>query len=185
MARKGKATYDDLLKLPENVVGEILDGELLVSPRPRGGHAFVGYRLGNDLGRFGSNSGPPGGWWILPEPELHLHGDVVVPDFAGWRVARMPRFIDAPAYELPPDWVCEIASPSTGKYDRTRKMPIYAREGVGHVWIVDPEPRTLEVFRLETDHYGLVAAFEEHDQARAEPFAEVALDLARWWPPAT
>src|SRR6266516_2458818 len=125
MARKGKATYDDLLKLPEHVVGEIIDGELIVSPRPRSRHGYAAHRMSVQLDGMTPGGNGPGGWWILPEPELHLHGDVLVPDLAGWRRERMPHLADTPAFELPPDWLCEILSPSTARLDRTKKLPVY------------------------------------------------------------
>jgi len=183
---KRRATYDDLLKLPENVVGEILDGELIVTPRPASPHALAGTAIGSDL--FGSFSRPPGGpggpggWWILDEPELHLHSDVVVPDLAGWRRERMPRIPNVAAFELPPDWVCEILSPSTARIDRLQKLGIYAREGVRNAWLVDPLARTLEVYRLEGEQWVVVPAQSEtSERVRAEPFAEMELDMARWW----
>jgi hypothetical protein len=33
------ASYEDILRLPENVIGEIVDGDLIVSPRPASRHA--------------------------------------------------------------------------------------------------------------------------------------------------
>ena len=189
MARKGtpRATYDDLLALPDHVVGEIIDGDLIVSPRPAPAHAHAGSLIGADLiapfhRKTGGPSGP-GGWWILDEPELHLHADVMVPDLGGWRRERMPRLPRTPAFELAPDWVCEIASPSTARLDRARKLPVYAREGVAHLWLVDPLVRTLEVFRLEQGRWVLLAVHgASADPVRAEPFDAVELDLGRWWP---
>src|SRR5438309_11917686 len=120
-----RATYDDLLKLPEHLVGEIIDGELIVSPRPASPHAIASSAMGADLfGPFHRSSGGgsgPGGWWILDEPELHFREDVLVPDLAGWRRERMPKVPNVPAFELPPDWVGEIVSPSTERVDRPRK----------------------------------------------------------------
>ena len=85
-----------------------------------------------------------------------------------------------------PDWVCEVLSPSTGAIDRGRKMRIYAREGVGHLWLVDPLARTLEVYRLDAEHrWVVVENFGGDDIVRAEPFETVALALARWWLPGT
>lgn len=81
--------------------------------------------------------GGPGGWIILDEPELHLHGDILVPDIAGWRRERMPALPEGSAFDLAPDWVCEVLSPSTASIDRTEKLPIYARERLAHVWSVD------------------------------------------------
>ena len=69
-----RATYEDILKLPENMVGEIIDGELFVSPRPRPDYALAISSLCEELvGPFSKGKGGgPGGWWILAEPEIHL-----------------------------------------------------------------------------------------------------------------
>jgi Uma2 family endonuclease len=185
MARKGKATYEDLLKLPDHVVGEILGGELIVSPRPAIPHAIASSAIGAELhGPFGRSSGRgggPGGWWILDEPELHFGPDVVVPDLAGWRRERMPTPPDAPFIELPPDWVCEVVSPKTAKIDRTRKMALYAHVKIPHLWLVDPLARTLEVYRQQETSWYLVSTFLEDAKVRAEPFDAVELELSGWW----
>ena len=53
------------------------------------------------------------------------------------------------AFELAPDWACEVLSASTHNVDRGEKLPIYAREKVGHVRLVDPLEHYLEVLRLD------------------------------------
>jgi Uma2 family endonuclease len=183
MARsKPRATYDDLLKLPEHVVGELIDGELFVSPRPALPHAHVASVLGVDLGGpFDRGRGGPGGWWILFEPELHFGADVLVPDLAGWRRERLPRVPRGAALELAPDWVCEVVSPSTARLDRTRKMNVYARVKVPYLWLIDPLAMTLEIFRLEGERWVLFSTHAGAEKVRAEPFAAVELDLGSWW----
>jgi Uma2 family endonuclease len=177
------ATYEDLCALPEHVVGEIIDGELVVSPRPAARHASASSMLGAELlGTFGrGNRGGPGGWVILDEPELHVVGQVMVPDLAGWRRERMPQVPDVPYFELAPDWLCEVLSPSTAARDRTRKMRHYLRAGVGHVWLVDPGLQTLEVFRLDGETWRLVMSAAGDTKVRAEPFDAAELDLAVVW----
>jgi Uma2 family endonuclease len=118
---------------------------------------------------------------VLDEPELHLHEDVLVPDLAGWRRERMRRPPRTAAFTLAPDWVCEVLSLSTRVLDRAVKLPLYAREGVRHVWLVDPEARTLEVFRLEGEHYSLLATHAGPARVRAEPFDAIELELAFLW----
>jgi Uma2 family endonuclease len=180
-----KATYDDLLKVPEHKVAEIIDGELVVSPRPASPHALAAGAIGSVLfDRFNGppgSRGAPGGWWILPEPELHFDEDVLVPDLAGWRRSRMPKFPRKAAFTEAPDWACEVLSPSTRRIDRGPKMRIYARESVGHLWFVDPLKRRLEVYRLVDDVFQLRATHEGSGEVQAEPFDAVAVDLARWW----
>lgn len=178
---KRRATYEDLLGLPENVVGEIVDGSLHVSPRPATAHARAASELGVELGGpFGKGRGGPGGWLFLDEPELHLVGQVVVPDLAGWRRERMPELPHAPALELAPDWICEVLSPSTESFDRAKKLPVYAQAGVKHAWLVDPGLKTLEVFRLAGANWTLVGTLTE-EKVRAEPFEAIELELAALW----
>src|SRR5439155_180367 len=144
------ATYEDLLKVPENLVAELIDGELYTWPRPARPHARASTAIGSRLFRaYDEGDGGPGGWWIIDEPELHLGDNAMVPDIAGWRRERMPDYPDTSGCEIAPDWLCEIQSPRTARHDRVRKLPIYARHGVAHVWLLDPSARTLEVLRLE------------------------------------
>ncbi len=186
MSRQPKAqpaTYADLLRVPEHLVAELIDGELVTSPRPALRHARAASMLGVVIGGpFGIGSGGPGGWVILDEPELHLGDNVLVPDLAGWRRERMPQLPDAAYLTLSPDWVCEVVSPATGAHDRADKLPIYAREGTGHAWLVDPSLQTLEVFRREGDRFWtLLATFVGDRKVRAEPFDAAELDLALLW----
>lgn len=178
------------MQVPAWKVAEIIEGELIVSPRPATPHAYTGSAMSFDIGgAFGGPPGSPdrpGGWWILVEPELHLGEDVLVPDWAGWRRDRMPVLPNAAFITRTPDWVCEVISPSTGTIDRGCKMRIYAREGVGHLWFIDPLARTLEVYRLDDEgRWVVVENFGGDDVVRAAPFDAVALDLARWWLPGT
>jgi len=177
-----RAAYEDLLAVPAHLVAEIIDGTLRTHPRPAARHARAASRLGASLdGPFDRGKGGPGGWVILDEPELHLHADVIVPDLAGWRRDRMPELPDTPAFDLAPDWVCEVLSPSTEASDRADKLPVYAREGVAHVWLVDPLTCTLEVLRLDGATYRIIATWRGDAVARAEPFDAMDLELATLW----
>ena len=182
---KRRATYEDLMKVPDTMVAEIIDGELIATPRPASPHAAATTVLAGDLGTLfhrppGDPEGP-GGWWILFEPELHFGDDVLVPDVAGWRRERLPVLKNVAAFTLAPDWVCETVSPATGAIDRGRKMRIYAREGVRHLWLVDPLARTLETYRLEESRWIVAATHGGPEVVRAEPFDAIELRLARWW----
>ncbi len=181
-AKPRRATHDQVRELAENRVGEILDGELYSSPRPAMPHALAGSILGQELtGPFQKGRGGPGGWWLLYEPELHLREDVVVPDWAGWRRERVSQIPPEPFLTIPPDWVCEILSPSTERMDRVRKLPVYAREGVKPVWLLNPLQRTLEVLGLEGGRWVLIATHEGDAIVRAEPFDAIELELSLLW----
>ena len=181
---------DGYLSAPQHVLAQVVDGELFALPRPRRQHAGVTSVLGEELGPpFRRGHGGPGGWLILHEPELHLGDlpDIVAPDLAGWRRQRVPEDFfaaDAPAHiDLAPDWVCEVLSPSTEGLDRGRKMRVWRRECVGHVWLISPELRTLESYRLESGRYSLLDTFEGDASVRAEPYEAIELSLARLWRP--
>jgi Uma2 family endonuclease len=179
-----RATYADLLAVPDTKVAEILDGELVVSPRPAVPHARAATVLGQalqDFDRPAAKSGEPGGWWLFNEPELHLDEDIVVPDLAGWRRERLPTLGNEAFFTLIPDWACEVLSPSSAGYDRVRKMPIYARAGLVHLWLLDPLARTLEVHRLERSSWVVASTHSGVEPLRAEPFGAVELDPSRWW----
>jgi len=181
-ATSRKATYEDLLAVPDHLVAEIIAGVLHTNPRPGALHARASSKLGAKLdGPFDSGNGGPGGWIILDEPELHLHGDVLVPDLAGWRRERMPHVPEASAFELAPDWVCEVISPSTSATDRAEKKPIYAREKVAHLWFVEPIGRTLEVYGNEGGRWVEIATWRADAKVRDEPFDAIELELAGLW----
>jgi Uma2 family endonuclease len=186
-AKPRPATYEDLLALPENLVGEIVDGELIASPRPGLRHALASSSLGAQIGLpFGRGRGGPGGWIILDEPELHFESQVLVPDLAGWRRERMPSLPDATWLALAPDWVCEILSPSTAVMDRTRKQDIYREQGVTWLWFIDPVAHTIEVLNRAERHWILAGSFGGDGERRIPPFDAVAIELGALWdsPPA-
>ena len=177
-----RATYDDLLAVPDHLVAEILEGDLHTSPRPAPRHAQATTGLTGDLfGPFDRGRGGPGGWRILVEPELHLADDVVVPDLAGWRRTRLNELPAEAFFTLAPDWVCETLSPSTERIDRGKKLAIYAREGVAHLWLLNPIAETLEAYRLEHGRWLLLVTHAGDVAARVEPFDAVELELWRLW----
>ena len=163
-------------------MAEIVNGELHASPRPAPAHAIAGASLTVAIGGpYFHGHGGPGGWWILGEPELHLGPDVLVPDLAGWRKARMPQRPSTAFFPLAPDWVCEVISPSTARLDRAKKLGIYAREGVAHAWLIDPLAQTLEALQLERGRWVLLGTHVGDEVVRVEPFAEIDLELALLW----
>lgn len=168
---------------PANVVAEILGGEQVDSPRPRMVQTLAAsVLLGTLSGPFMRRRNGPGSWLLLFAPELHLNGEILIPDLAGWRRERVPELPDVPVMRLAPDWVCEVLSPETVALDRGLKMLAYAQAGVKHVWLVDPDLRTLEIYRLEGDGaWALLEVHEGSQRVRAEPFEAMLLELAPLW----
>lgn len=177
------ATYDDLVALPSNVVGEIVFGNLYASPRPAPRHAQATSTLGEELGPpFKRGRGGPGGWLILDEPELHLGPHVLVPDLGGWRRSRMPEMpVDKAYFDLAPDWACEVISPSTASLDRGDKLTVYNAFMVEHVWLVDPEACTLEILEHDPKGYRSTKLFSGNAKIRAVPFDAIELELGLLW----
>ena len=177
------ATYQDVLDAPENMVAELIDGELFLQPRPAQPHTEAASVLGGLLvAAFRLGVTGPGGWRIQYEPELHLGPQVLVPDLAGWRIADADVDLHAAYVECPPVFVCEVLSPSTRRLDRHRKLPIYARFGVAWAWLLDPIECTLEVFERRDDGWRPVAAHEGSGTVRVPPFDAIDLPLAELWP---
>lgn len=167
---------------PAHVVAELISNVLYQSPRPATPHAAAAMAMAGELGRpFARGRGGPGGWILLVEPEVHLANDVLVPDLAGWRRTTLPELPDAPFLQVAPDWVCELASPSTRALDRGPKLDVYQRERVGHVWFVEPRDQYLEVLELDGDSYRIVQRVSGEAPVRLRPFDAIELDLGALW----
>ena len=176
------ATYEDLFDLPDNMVGQIIHGQLVALPRPAPKHSAASSNLGCEIANpFHRGRGGPGGWWILDEPEIHLNADILVPDLAGWQRERMPQLPETAYFTLAPDWICEVLSPSTSRLDRADKMPIYAQWGVEYLWLVDPDTQTLESYQLQDGHWLLLQVYQQQDQITAPPFGAISFNLADLW----
>lgn len=174
-----EATYADLEAVPAHLVAEIIDGALETHPRPRPRHAIAAAGLAGELTPpFRHGRGGPGGWIFMIEPELHFGRQVVVPDLAGWRRERLPVEPDTAFVETPPDWVCEILSPSTARLDRGPKRRIYAEADVAHLWLLDPTDGVLEAFVLTGGRWLLAGTVQRGEDVALPPFeaAPFALD---------
>ena len=181
--RRPRATYRDVLDAPAHRVAEIVDGTLYTHPRPAPPHARASSALGGKIANpFDYDTGGPGGWWIIDEPELHLGEDILVPDLSGWRRERMTELPDTTYFTLAPDWVCEVLSASTRRLDLHEKRPVYAREGVGHLWLVDPTDRTLDAFDLHEGQWLLIASAKDDDLVSIRPFDAITFSLGALWP---
>ena len=177
-----RATYQDVLDAPAHRVAEIVDGVLYTHPRPAMPHALARSVLGRRIGNpYHDKIGGPGGWWIIDEPELHLGEDILVPDFAGWRRERMPDYPETAYVTVAPDWVCEVLSVSTRRLDLHGKRPIYAREGVAHLWLLDPADRDLEAFELRDGQWVLIASAKDDGPICIRPFDVVTFSLGDLW----
>ena len=164
-------------------MGELIGGALYTQARPPVPNGIVASGLGFDVGGpFDRGRGGPGGWIILDEPELHFDDDVLVPDLAGWRVERLPAAARRGAFfSIAPDWLAEVASPATTQKDRLLKVPIYAANGVKHLWLVEPVDGRIEAYALEKARWVWIGTWADDSAAVIPPFEAVPLDLTRLW----
>lgn len=175
--------YAEILALPEGVTGEILGpGWIRTMSRPGGRHSRASWRMrrgldGSDILEGGT------GWYIDVEREIAFGERLLVPDLCGWRAEDEPEFALENPITVCPDWVCEILSRTTQRADRAIKLPIYAREGVGHAWIVDPEAQTIEVYEARGEIPALVATAMGSVKQVLPPFPD-EFDVSRLWRPA-
>ena len=186
-AARATATYAELLALPEDARAEVIAGELLASPSPSGRHSRVQRSISRHIGGpFDDDDGRggPGGWWILIEIDVQFGPhDIVRPDVVGWLRTRLPDPWDDLPITVRPDWICEVTSPSNAAHDRVVKRALYARHGVPHYWIVDPRERVLECLQLQDGAWLELGSWGDDDEVRIAPFAEVALEVSRLFPP--
>lgn len=176
-------TYDQLTNLADGVRGEILHATLHTQPRPSGKHGLAESALNVRVGYPYGFGHQPGGWWILPEPEIHfvLNQEIAIPDLAGWKRERMPQVPDDQRFIITPDWVCEILSPSTARRDRAIKLPLYAHYGVPFAWLIDPLAHTLEAFALRDGAWTLLTVLSEDDKVCVAPFDATTFSLSDLW----
>jgi Uma2 family endonuclease len=162
-------------------IAEVLDGKVVAPTRPTPDALAVKQALAAELASTLGGATGRVGWSIFTDPQLRLHQNVVMPDLAGWRKARLPRPPMDNRFASVPDWVCEVLTPASAVLDRTRKLGVYASQAVCWVWLIDPRHRTVEVLWLEGDEWVLAGAFGGDDRVRISPFDGIELDLGVLW----
>jgi Uma2 family endonuclease len=180
LARPDEATLADLLALPNDGRGhEIIDGNL-IEKETSAEHGVAQSRIGRLLGPFDRRPGGrlPGGWWFATEvlidfgPKQQFRPDVV-----GWRRERMPERPTGAVITVPPDWICEILSPSNASNDTVKKKRVYHQRQVPHYWLLDPVQETLSVLRWSPDGYTEVLSAMRGERVKAEPFEAIELQV--------
>lgn len=144
-------TYSEFARLPSDVRAEVIKGEAYETPAQSPYHQLVLGAVLQAIYRFAdADFGGPGEVFIGPVDVLLGEGDYIAPDLVWIRRERVGIISDR-GIEGAPDLVVEVASPSTAHRDRGIKRERYAWYGVPHYWIVDPERRSVEVYRMLED----------------------------------
>ncbi|MGE0402850.1 MAG: Uma2 family endonuclease [Kofleriaceae bacterium] len=159
----------------------MIDGDLWIFAPASGGHQSASIELGTQLAPERDRV-DGSGWVILPDINLRLGPrNVFSPDLTGWRRSRMPSRPDSTYFDLVPDWVCEILSPSTRKFDLGTKREVYGKAGVAHLWFIEPAIQTITLYGLVGDKYALIGSAQENDMVALAPFLDTTLDLGKLW----
>jgi Uma2 family endonuclease len=163
---------------PEALRLELIAGELVQKALPDFRHAEAQFGLADQLRpefhRRGGG-GHPGGWWIGGEVDIQLGEDGFRPDLSGWRRDRVANMPGERPVGIRPDWVCEALSQSNASNDTILKMWHYHQAGIPHYWLLDPDTKTLAVYRDSPEGYINVLVAHAGQSVRAEPFEAVEI----------
>jgi Uma2 family endonuclease len=175
------ATLADLREVWDLKSVELIAGEIVEKASP-------GFFHGNTQGavfsilwtRFGGggDGGEKATWWFASEVDVRFDAhDVFRPDVAGWRRDRVPEPPAERPVRVRPDWVCEVLSTSDKRRDQVLKLRVYHRHAVPHYWLLDPEEKTLTVYRWQADGYVNALTAAAGERVRAEPFDALEFPL--------
>ncbi len=174
-------TYEDYAALPDDGKRyELHEGELSVTPAPGTRHQQILVNLTAILAPHAKHHGT-GTLLIAPLDCIMSDITVVQPDLLYVDDSRR-QIVSARGVEGGPTLAVEIVSPSTAQIDRRRRMTLYAKHGVTWYWIVDPDARSIEVYRPHADGYRLDARLEGAEPRALPPFPDLPLDPAAIWP---
>lgn len=172
---------------PDSVVAEIARGAYAMSPRPRVRHRATQGRLFAALAGSGGAAEGEGreDWMFVIEPEIRSLETFsrLAPDVTGWRrsTTGWPD-LDATPVSLIPDWVAEVLSPGTESFDRGPKKDAYGQMGVGWLWLLDPDRRTVETFSNVRSKMIAGPVFGASGHISAPPFEGLRLPLDSLFP---
>jgi len=176
-----KMTAQQFLRLGDDPPGvrlELVNGEVAVSPSPTPKHSHVivnlltvlnNHNLTHELG------------------ELHHDVDTILDRFNVRRpdilffFKNRTHLIGEKAMEGPPDLAVEVISPSSNEVDRQDKFAQYRDAGVAYYWIIDPDQRTIEAWRLDGGQYVVCGSGHGDETIRLAPFPDLDIPLARLW----
>jgi Uma2 family endonuclease len=170
-----KFNVDDYMNLPNDERYELIEGDLLVVPRPALRHQFICgniihqikiYLESNDVGK------------AYQEVDVLLGDNVVVPDIVFISKDRM-EIAGEQNVQGAPDLVIEILSPSSRAYDKKKKSKLYWRYGVKEYWLVDPDANLVEVYYLEEKSWCWGGVFDPEDVLVSNLMPGLELSVAK------
>jgi Uma2 family endonuclease len=173
-------TYADLAAMPaDGKRYELHEGEISMTPAPRPRHQQVVGNLylivAEHVRRLGL-----GEVFLSPIDVILAEITVVEPDLVYLDAARLDR-VSERGIEGPPTLVIEVLSPGTASADRGVKLQLSAKYGIPHYWIVDPDARVVETYRLADTGYEPGPRIDGPTPVALPPFPDLSLDPAAVW----
>lgn len=141
------AEFERLPEPPDGSRLELVRGKVVSMPPPKGKHGVVCAQLAWLLSNFVRPRRL--GWVTTNDTGVVLGRDPDTlrgPDVAFWSLTRQPLLPDG-YFLIPPDLAAEVLSPDDRRADVRAKIRDYVAAGVPLVWLVDPEARTVTVYR--------------------------------------
>jgi Uma2 family endonuclease len=173
-------TYDDYRDLPNDRNRyEILDGELSVTPAPSTKHQRISGRLYLILAQH-VLANQLGDVYAAPTDLILAPTTVVQPDLIFIGNDRR-GIVTERAIEGPPTLVVEILSAATRRTDRQTKAQLYAKHGVLHYWLIDPDLQSVEAYELAGGQYNLAAKAQNAEAFNPSLFPGLSISLADLW----
>ncbi len=142
-------TAEEFALMPDPADGskmELVRGEVVFMPPPKGRHGIVCTRIVLRIGTFIESKQL--GWMTCNDSGVILEREpdtVRGPDVAFWSITRQPEVPEG-YFEIPPDLAVEVLSPDDRRAKVREKIREYLTSGVKLVWLVDPESRTVTVY---------------------------------------
>jgi Uma2 family endonuclease len=167
-------TYKDYEALPNNGrIYEIHEGELWITPPPTPDHQFTTSDLFRPLDTH-VRTQELGEVLFAPIDVILSDITIVQPDLVFIEKARLSQ-ISSRGIEGPPTLVVQVLSPSTAQVNRTAHFQLFAKHGVPHYWIVDPQARVIEAYVLRQGSYELAVRASGPHPACLPPFPQLQL----------
>jgi Uma2 family endonuclease len=173
-------TYADYAALPDDGRRyELYEGEIEMTPAPSTRHQLA---IKNLLFLLEGYLRAHGAGVIIPSPvDLILSNTTVLqPDLVVVLRGR-EQIITERGVEGPPNLVIEVLSPSTAARDRQSKAQLYARYGVKHYWIADPDARRIESYELDSGAYALRRSVDQAGALETDLFPGLRIPGAAIW----
>ena len=180
--RPATLTYDDYLITPDDERWELLRGELIMVPGPNTAHQRITLNLAFSLRTFVEKESL-GEIFIAPYDVVLSRTNVLQPDLL-FVSREQQSIITAANIQGAPALVVEVISPSTASKDRELKRAIYAENGVGEYWLVDPDARTISVLSLHDNDFREVGIYGAGEVLSSPTLEGLVLDLTRIFPSA-